>query len=250
MSQTNPQDYINQFNENAQKMFEPWTNLSQAFNTRSNDMSQTNPQDYINQFNENAQKMFEPWTKLNQAFLKNAEMMSEFSLNTIKTYAEMGLENMRQVAEIDSAESAKDFSDKQAEMLNTISQKMLADAKRMTDLGSNMHNEVMQVLSEVKDQTQEQMQANMKKTADQASKTAQEYTENMNKMAEQTTEQVSKAAGQASKTAKEYTENMNKMAGKASEQVSKAAKAATSTGFTKSNTATDASSTTKPTTNK
>lgn len=190
----NPQDYINQFNENAQKMFEPWTNLSKAFDTRSNDMSQTNTQDYVNQFNENAQKMFEPWTKLNQAFLKNAEMMSEFSLNTIKTYAEMGLENMRQVAEIDSAESAKDFGSKQAEMLNTISQKMLADAKRMTELGSNMHNEVMQVLSEVKDQTQEQMQANMKKTADQASKNAQEYTSNMNKMAEKTAEQVSKAA--------------------------------------------------------
>ena len=172
-------------------------------------MSQSNPQDYINQFNENAQKMFEPWTKLNQAFLKNAEMMTEFSLNTIKTYAEMGLDNMRQVAEIDSAESAKDFSNKQAEMLNTISQKMLADAKRMTDLGSSMHDEVMQVLSEVKDQTQDQMQANMKKTADQASKTAKEYTENMNKMADKAAEQVSKAAKSANSTSSTKSNSTN-----------------------------------------
>jgi len=194
MSQQTPQDYINQFNESAQKMFEPWTKLNQSFDTRSNNMSQQTPQDYVNQFNESAQKMFEPWTKLNQAFLKNAEMMTEFSLSTIKTYAEMGLENMRQVSEIDSPESAKDFSSKQAEMLNTISQKMLSDAQRMTELGSNMHDDVMKVLGEVQGQTSEQMQTNMQKTADQATKTGQEYAANMNKMAEQFTEQATKAA--------------------------------------------------------
>ncbi|WP_201585366.1 phasin family protein [Psychrobacter jeotgali] len=157
-------------------------------------MSQQTPQDYMNQFNESTQKMFEPWTKLNQAFLKNAEMMTEFSLNTIKSYAEMGLENMRQVSEIDSPESAENFSNKQAEMINNISQKMLADAQRMTELGSSMHDEIMQVMGDVYGQTNEQMQANMQKTADQASKTAQEYTANMSKMAEQATEQASKAA--------------------------------------------------------
>ncbi len=194
MSQQTPQDYMNQFNENAKKMFEPWTKLNQSFDTRSNDMSQQTPQDYVNQFNESAQKMFEPWTKLNQAFLKNAEMMTEFSLSTIKTYAEMGLENMRQVSEIDSPESAKDFSSKQAEMLNTISQKMLSDAQRMTELGSNMHDDVMKVLSEVQGQASEKMQENMQKTASQATKTGQEYAANMNKMAEQFTEQATKAA--------------------------------------------------------
>lgn len=159
-------------------------------------MSQPNPQDFMNQFNQfngDAQKMFEPWTKLNQAFLKNAEMMTEFSLNTIKSYSEMGLENMRQVAGIDSPESAKDFSDKQAEMLNTISQQMLADAQRMSELGSSMHDEVMKVMGDVQGQANEQMQANMQKTADQATKSGQEYAANMSKMAEQFTEQATKA---------------------------------------------------------
>ncbi|MGP4952943.1 phasin family protein [Psychrobacter sp. T6-1] len=203
-------------------------------------MSQQNPQDFMNQFNnmsENAQKMFEPWTKLNQAFLKNAEMMTEFSLNTIKSYSEMGLENMRQVSEIDSPESAENFSKKQAEMLNTISQKMLADAKRMTELGSSMHDEVMQVMGDVYGQTSEQMQSNMQKTADQATKAAQEYSANMNKMAEKATEQVSKATAaakqtatkateQANKNAKEYTENMKNMTQKVKEQATKATSAA------------------------
>ena len=163
-------------------------------------MSQQTPQDYMNQFNESAQKMFDPWTKLNQDFLKIAEMMTEFSLDTMKTYAEMSLENMRQVSKIDSPEAAKDFSNKQAEMLNTISQKMLADAQRMTELGSNMHNDVMKVLGEVQGQTSEQMQENMQKTADQATKTGQEYAENVNKMAEQFTEQATRAAKTATGT--------------------------------------------------
>lgn len=161
-------------------------------------MSQSNPQDYINQFNESTQKMFEPWTKLNQAFLRNAEVMTEFSLTTMKSYSEIGLENMRQVAEIDSPESAKNFNDKQAEMLNTISQQMLSDAQRMTELGSSMHDEVMQVMNDVYGQTNEQMQTNMQKAADQATKAGEEYATNMSQMAEKFTEQASKATTNAS----------------------------------------------------
>ena len=175
-------------------------------------MSQATPQDqmkdFMNQFNQfttEPQQMFEPWNKLNQAFLKNAERMTEFSLSTMRSYSEMGLANMRQVAGIDSPESAQDFSSKQAEMLNEISQKMLADAQRMTELGNCMHEEVMQVMGEVHGQTNEQMQANMQKTADQATKAAQEYTENMNKMAEKATEQVSKVTEQATKATQQAT---------------------------------------------
>lgn len=142
--------------------------------------------------------MFEPWTKLNQAFLKNAEVMTEFSLTTMKSYSEIGLENMRQVAEIDSPESAKNFNDKQAEMLNTISQQMLSDAQRMTELGSSMHDEVMQVMNDVYGQTNEQMQTNMQKAADQATKAGEEYAANMSQMAEKFTEQASKATANAS----------------------------------------------------
>lgn len=198
-------------------------------------MSQPNSQDFMNQFNQfsgDTQKMFEPWTKLNKAFLKNAEMMSEFSLNTMKSYSEMGLENMRQVAGIDSPETAKDFSDKQAEMLNVISQKMLADAQRMTELGSSMHDEVMKVMSDAQGQTNEQMQASMQKTADQATKTGQEYAANMSKMAEKFTEQ-------ATETVKAATSNT------AAVNTSNVKTAATNTATTNAKTAT--SSTAKAT---
>ena len=154
-------------------------------------MSFSTSNDYINQFNENTQKIFAPWSNLNKAIAKNAEQMAEFSLSTLRTYTEMGLDNMRQLAEIDSTEAARNFSSKQPDVLSHLSQQILADAQRLTELGSQMQDEVMQVMSEVSGQTNEQMQSAMQKTADQASKTAQEFTANMNKMAEQTNQAAS-----------------------------------------------------------
>lgn len=154
-------------------------------------MSFSNSKDYINQFNENTQKIFAPWINLNKAIVKNAEQMAEFSLSTLRTYTEMGLDNMRQLAEIDSTEAARNFSSKQPDVLSHLSQQILADAQRLTELGSQMQDEVMNVMSDVYGQTNEQMQSAMQQAADQASKTAQEFTANMNKMAEQTSQAAS-----------------------------------------------------------
>lgn len=166
-------------------------------------MSFSNSNDYINQFNENTQKLLAPWHELNKAFVKNAEQMTEFSLNTIRTYTEMGLENMRQIAKIDSPEAAKEFNAKQTDILNQISQQIMADAKHMTELGSSMQDEVMKVMSDVYGQTNEHMQSTMQKTADQAAKTAKEFTSTVNKMAEQATKNASKpATGKAAEAEK------------------------------------------------
>ena len=154
-------------------------------------MSFSTSNDYINQFNENTQKIFAPWINLNKAIVKNAEQMAEFSLSTLRTYTEMGLDNMRQLAEIDSTEAARNFSSKQPDVLSHLSQQILADAQRLTELGSQMQDEVMKVMSDVYGQTNEQMQSAMQQAADQASKTAQEFTANMNKMAEQTSQAAS-----------------------------------------------------------
>lgn len=210
-------------------------------------MNSTNPQDYINQFNENAQKMFEPWTKLNQTFLKNAEMLTEFSLNTVKSYSEMGLDSLRKVAQIDSPEAAKEFSSHQAEMLNNISQKMLADAQRMTELGSSMQDEIMQVMNSVYGQTNEQMQSTMQKTAEQATKTAQEYAANMSKMAEEMTEQATNAVKSATQSATQSGfNNASSTNNNSSNNNGNSSNNATNNTSTGTNSSNDKSSTKKP----
>ncbi|HBH34652.1 MAG TPA: phasin family protein [Psychrobacter sp.] len=177
-------------------------------------MSFSTSKDYINQFNENTQKIFAPWINLNKAIVKNAEQMAEFSLSTLRTYTEMGLDNMRQLAEIDSTEAARNFSSKQPDVLSHLSQQILADAQRLTELGSQMQDEVMNVMSDVYGQTNEQMQSAIQQAADQASKTAQEFTANMNKMAEQTSQAASgfkatEAENSAASTASANTSKPN-----------------------------------------
>lgn len=157
-------------------------------------------QDLFNQFNQNTQKIYEPWSKLNKAFLKNAELMTDFSLSSIKSYSEMGLERLRQYSEIDSPESAKEFSDKQSEIVNTLSQKIIEDSQRLTEIGNEMRNEVSKVISEVYGESTQNMQSAMQETADKATKNATEFTQNMTKMAEQAASEVANATAVATKT--------------------------------------------------
>lgn len=161
-------------------------------------------QEFFNQFGQNTQKMYEPWSKLNKALLKNAELMADFSLSSIKSYSEMGLEHLREYSEVDSPEAAKSFNGKQSEMMNTLSQKILEDTQRLTEIGNEMRNEVSKVMSEIYGESTENMQSAMQETADKATKTATEFTQNMTKMAEQASASVA-AASKSATAAKKPT---------------------------------------------
>jgi phasin family protein len=130
--------------------------------------------DFLANFNEQARKMAEPLAKMNQVMLKNAERMTEFSLNTIKNYSELGLNHLRHAAEVKTPEAATDFSTKQTELVNTISQQILQDAQRLTELGNAMRNDLLEVMGESYTKATTEMQAAMNPTADEAKPAAAE----------------------------------------------------------------------------
>ena len=124
--------------------------------------------DFLANFNEQARKMAEPLAKMNQVMLKNAERMTEFSLNTIKNYSELGLNHLRHATEVNTPEAATDFSTKQTELVNTISQQILQDAQRLTELGNAMRNDLLEVMGDSYTQATTEMQAAMNPTATEA----------------------------------------------------------------------------------
>ncbi|MDO8330131.1 MAG: phasin family protein [Fluviicoccus sp.] len=130
--------------------------------------------DFLANFNEQARKMAEPLAKMNQVMLKNAERMTEFSLNTIKNYSELGLNHLRHAAEVKTPEAATDFSAKQTELVNTISQQILQDAQRLTELGNAMRNDLLEVMGDSYTQATTEMQAAMNPTAAEAKPAAAE----------------------------------------------------------------------------
>lgn len=182
---------------------------------------------FLENLNDNTRKMYEPWTRLNQAMLKNAEKMTEFSLETMRHYSDVGLTQLRNVSAIDSAESASKFNQQQGELLNELGQKMLADAQRLTELGNEIRNEIMNAMNEAYTQNASQMKSAMQDATEQATKNASEFnrkvTENMSKASEN----MQKATSQMSSAVKQTTENMAKTASTMAETATKATTSAT-----------------------
>ena len=83
----------------------------------------------INAFAEQAKSMYAPLTKLNTLMVDNMEKMTEFQLTTIKSYAELSIDQMKKAVEIKDAESLRSFSSAQAELASTVNKKIMEDAK-------------------------------------------------------------------------------------------------------------------------
>lgn len=185
---------------------------------------------FFDNMNENTRKMYEPWSRFNQAMLKNAEKMTDFSLETMRHYSEMGLEQLRNVSAVDSPEAASNFSQKQTELMNELGQKMLADAQRLTELGNEIRNEVMTAMNEVYSNNATNVKSAMEQATQNASKTAESFnrkvSENMSKAASQMNEavrQTSQNMSKATETMTTATSNaMNNTAKTASDAVSEA----------------------------
>lgn len=163
---------------------------------------------FFDNLNDNTRKMYEPWSRFNQAMLRNAEKMTDFSLSTMRHYSEMGLEQLRNVSQVDSPEAATNFTQKQTELLNELGQKMLADAQRLTELGNEIRNEVMNAMNEVYSSNATNMQSAMEKATENATKNAEafnrKFSENMNKA----TTQVNEAVRQTTQTMNKATSDM------------------------------------------
>lgn len=99
-------------------------------------------------FNEQAKKLYGPVLNLNKAMLRNAERLTEHSLQAVKTYAELGLNQLREVSHVEDPSTLSAFTAKQAELLNSLSKQVLDDAQRLTDLGNELRADVAKCMSE------------------------------------------------------------------------------------------------------
>jgi len=105
-------------------------------------------QNTFESFNEQVKKLYAPIVNLNKLLLRNTEKLTEQSLSTIKTYAELGINQLHEVSQVSDAQSLSSFSAKQAEWLNTVSKQLLEDAQRLTNLGNELRGEIEKVVGE------------------------------------------------------------------------------------------------------
>lgn len=78
----------------------------------------------------------DPLVKANQLFAENLEKMLIFQMNALKSYLDIGLNQMRAAAEITDVQSFQDFCKRQAQIAQTVQYKMLNDMNALSDMNA------------------------------------------------------------------------------------------------------------------
>jgi len=104
----------------------------------------------LNAFTEQAKTMYEPMAKFNSLFVANMEKLTDFQLNAIKSYAEMGLTQMKKASEVKDADSMRTFTAAQAEGVSALNKKIMDDAKALSDMAMDFKTQVEGVMEEAR----------------------------------------------------------------------------------------------------
>jgi len=104
----------------------------------------------LNAFAEQAKTMYAPMAKFNSLFVENMEKMTDFQLNAIKTYAELGIDQMKKAAEVKDAETMRTFTSAQAEAATALNKKIMEDAKAFSDMAMDFKSQVESIMEEAR----------------------------------------------------------------------------------------------------
>lgn len=105
-------------------------------------------ENFMNAFTEQAKSFYTPLNKLSTLMVDNMEKMTEFQINTIKSYADITMGQMKKAVDVKDAETMRDFSSSQAEAASTINKKIMEDAKTLSDLATDFKSQVETIWEE------------------------------------------------------------------------------------------------------
>lgn len=153
---------------------------------------------FFTAFNEQTRTLFEPARKLNGLLLDNLEKVTQYQLESLKRYSQLGTERLRDASEIKDAEDLRDFGTRQAEVLNELSRQMLEDARAVAELSVQFKGELDVLFTDTAQQAAAQAEEAVKSAtaqAEEAVKSATAQTEGATK----STAAPAKATSQTSK---------------------------------------------------
>ncbi|MGO2133432.1 MAG: phasin family protein [Halomonas sp.] len=108
----------------------------------------------IDSFNDQTRQLFEPMRKLNSLMLNNMQRMTEYQMETMRRYSQMGTERMRDATTQLSGKQGmdeqgfKELSARQAEMMNELSQQLMDDAKAFSEMNLQFKAELEAMFAE------------------------------------------------------------------------------------------------------
>ena len=120
----------------------------------------------------NADQLVEPVVKANKLAVTNFEKLVSFQMNAMQAYVDMGLEQLKAAAEVNSPQTLQSFWSKQVEMSNVLRQKLLDDGKALVDLSNGMKDEFTKLAEDNVKEISKAVPKTAGKTAETAKKAA------------------------------------------------------------------------------
>jgi len=107
-------------------------------------------EEVFEKFTSQAQEFSAPARRFTSVVVDNVEKLISFQLETARSYAELGLEQLRAALEISvtDPQSVQTYVSNQAKVANTVGQKITDDAKTLAGIGQNFSSEIQKLAKE------------------------------------------------------------------------------------------------------
>lgn len=106
------------------------------------------PNDAMTKMSEQYQNFLAPVIKANKLSAANLETLAHFQMNALQTYVEIAINRMKAAAEISDPASLKAFMTSQSEAIASLQQKLVDDAKTLSDLAASFKAEFDKLVKE------------------------------------------------------------------------------------------------------
>ncbi len=97
--------------------------------------------EFFKTFSEQTEKTFEPYVKFNQFLAKNIETMAEMQLNAIRTYSELGLEQMKAASNIKDVQTLTAYGSEQLAAFSKLSKQMQDDSSKLQSIAKEFKDD-------------------------------------------------------------------------------------------------------------
>ena len=86
--------------------------------------------------------------KLNKLAIANFEKVAALQMNALRSCSELGLNQLKSLAEVKDPQALQGYVQTQAEAVKALAEKMIADAKTVTEMGVAYNQEAQKVAQE------------------------------------------------------------------------------------------------------
>jgi len=104
--------------------------------------------DFFKSITEQSEKFFSPAIQFNQLVAKNIEQLAKIQLDAAHSFTETSVEQLKTAAEVKDVKSFIDFNASQLSAVNKLSQQLIEDGQKLTQLGQDFKDNLETISKE------------------------------------------------------------------------------------------------------